>query len=99
MHAVVHLFVPSHTRVKKNKRREGKKRWLFFSINNSFRHIGEHVKLDIPGENRVQRRMTRNNEEILPQTPSPADWMQESTHKKKDMRNFDLSRGNITLLL
>lgn len=65
----------------------GKKRWLFFSINNSFRHIGEHVKLDIPRENGVQRRMTRNNEEILPQTPSPAEWMQESTHEIKNMKN------------
>lgn len=87
MHAVMHLFVPSLTLVRKIKLWGEKKRWLFFSINNSFRHIGDHVKLDSPGENGVQRRMTRNNEEILPQTPSPADWMHESTHEIKNMKN------------
>lgn len=30
--------------------------------------MGEEVKLDIPEEHSLQRRMTRNNEEILPQT-------------------------------
>lgn len=55
---------------------------LFFSINNSFWHIGEEVKLDIPEEHGLQQRMTRNNEEILPQTLSPAEWRHESTKKK-----------------
>lgn len=57
----------------KDRRKEEKKpvnstEGLFFSINNSFRHMGEEVKLDIPEEHSLQRRMTRNNEEILPQT-------------------------------
>lgn len=54
---------------------------LFFSINNSFWHIGEGVKLDILEEHSLQQRMTRNNEEILPQTLSPAEWRHESTKK------------------
>lgn len=54
---------------------------LFFSINNSFWHIVEEVKLDIPEEHSLQQRMTRNNEEILPQTLSPAEWRHKSTKK------------------
>lgn len=65
----------------KKKRLQIQHRGLFFSINNSFWHIGEEVKLDIPEEHGLQQRMTRNNEEILPQTLSPAEWRHESTKK------------------
>lgn len=84
---------------KKKKKTVNPTEGLFFSINNSFWHIGEEVKLDIPEERSLQRRMTRNNEEILPQTLSPAEWRHKSTKKKK-LRScwiFDLSRG-ITFL-
>lgn len=77
-HASFGAFSNTHEKNKTTRRK--KRRGLFFSINNSFRHIGERVKLDISGENGVQRRVTRNNEEILPRTPSLADWFQESTH-------------------
>lgn len=71
---------------------------LFFTINNSFWHIGEEVKLGIPQEHSLQRRMTRNNEEILPQTLHPAEWRQ--VNKEKKLRScwiFHLSR-EITFL-
>lgn len=70
---------------RKKKRKIGQmqiqQRGLFFSINNSFWRTGEGVKLDILGERGLQQRMTRNNEEILPQTLSPAEWRHESTKK------------------
>lgn len=71
---------------------------LFFTINNSSWHIGEEVKLDIPEKHSLQQRMTRNNEEILPQTLSPAEWRHKSTMKKlRRSWILDLSR-EITFL-
>lgn len=57
---------------KKKNKSESNTQGLFFSINNSFWRIGEAVKLDIPKEHRLQRRMTRNNEEILPPNSLPS---------------------------
>lgn len=80
----------------KDRRKEEKKpvnstEGLFFSINNSFRHMGEEVKLDIPEEHSLQRRMTRNNEEILPQTLKA----QVNKEKKiKKLLNFWIIKGN-----
>lgn len=86
------------THVKSNhgeKKTVNSREGLFFSINNSFWHIGEEVKLDIPEEHSLQRRMTRNNEEILPQTLSPAEWRHKSTKKKnKKLLNFWFIKGN-----
>lgn len=88
---------------KKEKRKEGGCKFnrggLFFSINNSFCRTGEGVKLDIPEERRLQQRMTRNNEEILPQTLSPAEWRHKSTKKKLKSGRIPDSSGEITLLL
>lgn len=67
---------------------------LFFSINNSFCHNLQKVKWDIPEERCLHRRMTRNNEEILPPTPSPAEWSQKSTKKeKKKLVEFFMYQG------
>lgn len=56
---------------KKKKEEKNSTEGLFFSINNSLWPTREEVKLDIPEEHSLQQRMTRNNEEILPQTLSP----------------------------
>lgn len=88
----------------KKGKRKGKKRkeggckfnrgGLFFSINNSFCRTGEGVKLDILEECVLQRRMTRNNEEILPQTLSPAEWRTSQQRKIKKLLNLGFIRGN-----
>lgn len=72
---------PRGKKLKKEREVANSTQGLFFSINNSFWHIGEGVKLDILEEHSLQQRMTRNNEEILPQTLSPAEWRHESTKK------------------
>lgn len=69
----------------KKKQNVNSTKGLFFSINNSFWHSGEEVKLDIPEEHSLQRRMTRNNEEILPQTLYPAEWRQVNKEKIKKL--------------
>ena len=75
-------FCPCEIKPRQEKKTVNSTEGLFFSINNSFWHIGEEVKLDIPEEHNLQWRMTRNNEEILPQTLSPAEWRHKSTKKK-----------------
>ena len=76
-----------------NEKKRNSTEGLFFSINNSFWHIREEVKLDIPEEHSLQQRMTRNNEDILPQTLSPAEWRHKSTKKKlRSCCIFDLSK-------
>lgn len=83
---------------KKKKRKEGGCKFnrggLFFSINNSFCRTGEGVKLDILEERGLQQRMTRNNEEILPQTLSPAEWRTSQQRKIKKLLNSGFIRGN-----
>lgn len=91
-------FQPPEGKNRKKKRKEGgckyNRRGLFFSINNSFCRTGEGVKLDILEERSLQQRMTRNNEEILPQTLSPAEWRTSQQRKIKKLLNTGFIRGN-----
>lgn len=68
---------------------------LFFSINSWFWLNGEDVRLDIPERHSLQQRMTGNNEEILPQTLSPAERSHEWIKKKiKKLLNCGIIKVN-----
>lgn len=65
----------------KKKKEKRINRGLFFSINRSFRHIGEKVKLDIPKAIGLHQKMTRNNEDISPRLRGITD------HHRKEQKN------------
>lgn len=50
--------------------------------------------MDILEERGLQQRMTRNNEEILPQTLSAAEWRTSQQRKIKKLLNTGFIRGN-----
>lgn len=72
----------------KKRRRKESTEGLFFSISDSFQHIGEEVKLDIPKEIGLHQKKTRNNEDTSFRLSGITDHHRKEKTKKKKPYTF-----------